>query len=67
MTAVADGGAVILDARDSARAKPFDVADIGHANSGLDAMLKDLETDRPGRYRAYIKNCKHINRLPHDQ
>ena len=46
--AVADGSAVIHDACDAARAEPFDIPDISHANSGLDTVFKHLESYRPG-------------------
>lgn len=48
MAAFADGSAVVFDTRDAAGAEPFDVANIGHPNCGLDTMFNDLESDRPG-------------------
>ena len=65
MPAFTDGRAVVNDACDAAGAEPFDIADIGHFNSGLDAVIKDLEPYRPRRHSANIKNSKHINCLSH--
>ena len=48
MAAFADGSAVVFNTCDTSGAEPFDVADIGHSNSGLDTMFNDLESDRPG-------------------
>lgn len=45
---VADSDAVILDACDTAGSEPLYPADIGHFNSSLDSVLKDLESYRPG-------------------
>ena len=44
----ADSDTVILDAGDASGSEPLYIADIGHFNSGLDSVLKDLESYRPG-------------------
>lgn len=66
MSAFADRCAVIFDPRYAAGAKPFDVADIRYLNSGLDAVLKYLESDGTRRHRADIEYSKNIYSLPHD-
>ena len=63
--AVADSDAVILDACDTAGSEPLYPADIGHFNSSLDAVLKNLESYGPGRHGSYIKYCKYIDFLSH--
>lgn len=40
------GDTVIFYARGAAGADPFDAADVGHFNSGLDTALKHFETYR---------------------
>ncbi len=65
MPAFLNGDAVVFNAGDPARTEPFDIADIGHFNSGLDAVLKNLEPYGPGRHGSYIKYCKYIDILSH--
>ena len=65
LPAIVDSDAIILYTRNTACTKPFYPAYISHTNSGLDTSLKHFETDRTGRHRTYIKNCKHVNWLPH--
>lgn len=65
MAAFADSDTVIFDAGDAAGSEPLYIADIGHFNSSLDAVLKNLESYRPGRHGSYIKYCKYVDFLSH--
>ena len=53
MAAFADSDTVVLDACDAAGSEPLYIADIGHFNSSLDAVLKNLESYRPGRHGSW--------------
>ena len=63
--AFADSDTVVLDACYAACTEPLYIADIGHFNNSLDAVLKNLESYRPGRHGSYIKYCKYIDFLSH--
>ena len=63
--AVRYSNAVVFYARCAACAHPLYPVYIGHFNSGLDSVLKDLESYRAGRHCTYIKNCENIDSLSH--
>ena len=57
--------AVVDDAGGAAGTEPFDIAYVGHLNSGLDAVLKNLESYRTGRHGPYIEYREYIYGLSH--